>query len=102
MNYTDKGTINSAPMKLTLKNSGYSKITLTVKSNYDGELPLGVAGVDNPYKSDVRYTTYDKGNHMQLGETRTITVDISGTKSFVVSIGGVSVHAEISNIYFHN
>ena len=42
MNYTDKGTINSAPMKLTLKNSGYSKITLTVKSNYDGELPLEI------------------------------------------------------------
>ena len=102
MNYTDKGTINSAPMKLTLKNSGYSKITLTVKSNYDGKLTLRVSGVDNPYKADIRYTTHDKGDHLQKGEIRTITVDISGIKSLVVGIGNQNVNAEVSNIYFHN
>ena len=102
MNYTDKGTINSAPMKLTLKNSGYSKIALTVKSNYDGKLTLRVSGVDNPYKADIRYTTHDKGDHLQKGEIRTITVDISGIKSLVVGIGNQNVNAEVSNIYFHN
>lgn len=102
MNYTDNGTINSAPMTLTLRNPDYTKITLTVKSNYNGLLSLDVSGVDNPYKADIRYDTYIEGDHLQYGETRTITVDISGIKSLAVGVGNQNVNAEVSNIYFHN
>lgn len=103
MNYTDTGTIlHNQPTSLKLRNSGYSKLTLTVKSNYDGLLSLSVAGVDNPYKSDTRYNTYKQDGHLTLGETRTITVDISGIKSLVVGVGNKNVNAEVSNIYLHN
>lgn len=102
MNYTDNGTINAAPMHLDLRNAGYSKLTLTVKSNYDGQLVLMVAGNDNPYKSDIRYNTFNTGDHLKYGETRTITCDISGIKSLTVIVGDKNVNAEVSNIYLHN
>lgn len=104
MNYTDKGMITAAPTHLNLRNSGYSKITLTVKAIDNDGTALIVSGVDNPYKADDRYSSYKEG-HLQPGETRTITAEISGIKSLTViveSMGTYGVNAEVSNIYFHN
>lgn len=101
MNYTDNGTINSAPTRLTLRNSGYSRLTLTVKSTASEDRILIISGVDNPYKADDRYDSYKEG-HMKPGETRTITCDISGIKSLTIIVGDNNANAEISNIYFHN
>lgn len=101
LNYDDKGIITKAPMDLRLRNPGYNKITLTVKSSDVAGTLLVVDGVDNPYKADRRYSSFDEG-HLKNGEVRTITVNISGIKSLTISLGDVSVHAEVSNIYFHN
>ena len=101
LDYNDKGIITKAPMNLTLRNSDYSKITLTVKSNDTEENILIISGVDNPYKADDRYSSYVEG-HLKPGETRTITANISGIKTLTVIMGNVSVHTEVSNIYLHN
>lgn len=103
LNYQATGwTVNTAATNLEMRNTGYTKITFTVKSNLDDVLPILVSGVDSKIKSDVRYSTFKQDGHMKQGETRTITADISGIKSLVLNIGSTNTNAEVSNIYFHN
>lgn len=105
LKYNPMGTINPGPRILELSNPGYSKITFTVKSNEtDSVTSLLVSGVDNASGSDIRYTTFKQGGHLNAGETRTVTVDISGIKAVNVNFRNEhnGVNVEVSNIYFHN